>query len=74
MLFLYLFMALAPSAINMIVICTVKGAYEDDIAMLMVIQYAISIITLTLGTTIIIYIIGNLNHVDMGVPVVNNLK
>ncbi len=73
MLFLFLFMALAPSAINMIVICTVKGAYEDDIAMLMVIQYAISIITLTLGTTIIIYIIGNLNHVDMGVPVINAL-
>ena len=67
MLFLYLFMALAPSAINMIVICTVKGAYEDDIAMLMVIQYSISIITLTLGTTAIIYIIGNLNNVDMGV-------
>ena len=73
MLFLFLFMALAPSAINMIVICTVKGAYEDDIAMLMVIQYAISIITLTLGTTIIIYLIGNLNHVDMGVPVINAL-
>ena len=67
MLFLYLFMALAPSAINMIVICTVKGAYEDDIAMLMVIQYSISIITLTLGTTAVIYIIGNLNNVDMGV-------
>ncbi len=67
MLFLFLFMALAPSAINMIVICTVKGAYEDDIAMLMVIQYAISIITLTLGTTAVIYIIGNLNNVDMGV-------
>ena len=67
MLFLYLFMALAPSAINMIVICTVKGAYEDDIAMLMVIQYSFSIITLTLGTTAIIYIIGNLNNVDMGV-------
>ena len=67
MLFLFLFMALAPSAINMIVICTVKGAYEDDIAMLMVIQYSISIITLTLGTTAVIYIIGNLNNVDMGV-------
>ena len=44
-----------------------KGAYEDDIAMLMVIQYSISIITLTLGTTAVIYIIGNLNNVDMGV-------
>ena len=36
-------------------------------------KYAISIITLTLGTTIIIYLIGNLNHVDMGVPVINAL-
>ena len=56
MLFLYLFMALVLNAINMKVICTVKGVYEDDIAMLMVIQYSISIITLTLGT-----------NVDMGV-------
>jgi hypothetical protein len=37
MLFLYLFMALVLNAINMKVICTVKGVYEDDIAILIVI-------------------------------------
>jgi len=66
MLFLFLFMAQAPSAINMVVICTLKNAYEETLSMMMVAQYCISIISLTIGTSLVLYIIGNLNGVDMG--------
>ncbi len=66
MLFLFLFMAQAPSAINMVVICTLKNAYEETLSMMMVSQYCIAVISLTIGTSLILYIIGNLNGVDMG--------
>lgn len=59
MLFLFLFMSAAPSAINMIVICTLKEAYVESISMLMVVMYGISIITMTLGVTWIISIISS---------------
>ena len=63
MLFLFLFMSSAPSAINMIVICTLKGAYMESISMLMVVMYACAMITMTLSVTITIVVIANLNNV-----------
>lgn len=63
MLFLFLFMSSAPSAINMIVICTLKGAYMESISMLMVVMYACAMITMTLSVTITIVVVANLNNV-----------
>ena len=65
MLFLYLFMAAAPSAINMIVICTLKGAYMESISMMMMVMYGFAMITMTLGVTAIIGVIGYLNNVSI---------
>jgi hypothetical protein len=56
-------MSSAPSAINMIVICTLKGAYMESISMLMVVMYACAMITMTLSVTITIVVIANLNNV-----------
>ena len=67
MLFLYLFMSAAPSAINMIVICTLKEAYMESISMMMMVMYGIAMITMTLGVTVIIGIIGYLNNVNITV-------
>lgn len=63
MLFIYLFMSSMPSAINMIIVCTVKGVYSESISMIMVAMYGIGVITLTIGTTAIIYLLGQLNGV-----------
>ena len=65
MLFLYLFMAAAPSAINMIVICTLKGAYMESISMMMMVMYGFAMITMTLGVTAIIGVIGYLNNASI---------
>ena len=61
LVFIYLFMASAPSAINIIVICAYKDAYTEAVSMLMVVMYAASIVTMTLQVTFFIYILGNLN-------------
>lgn len=63
LLFLFLFMAMAPGAVNMIVICNVKGMFQESVSMLMVAMYGIGIVTLTLGVTGIISLIGYLNEV-----------
>lgn len=63
LLFLFLFMGMAPGAINMIMICTLKGYYQESVSVLMVAMYGISIITLTLGVTGIISLIGYLNNI-----------
>ena len=71
LVFIYLFMASAPSAINIIVICAYKDAYTEAVSMLMVVMYAASIVTMTLQVTFFIYLLGNLNAPDMPViPVV----
>ena len=63
MTFIYLFMASAPSAINIIVICSYKDCYVEAVSLLMIIMYAASIITLTIQVTFFIYILGNANAV-----------
>lgn len=65
MLFLFLFMSAAPGAINIIVICTLKGAYMESISMLMMVMYGLSMITMTLGVAMIIGVIGYLNNVPI---------
>lgn len=65
MLFIYLLLSSSPSAINMIIICTIKGVYSESISMLMVAMYGIGIITLTLTSTAFIYLIGQLNGVSI---------
>ena len=60
-------MSAAPSAINMIVICTLKEAYMESISMMMMVMYGIAMITMTLGVTVIIGIIGYLNNVNITV-------
>lgn len=67
LVFIYLFMASAPSAINIIVICAYKDAYTEAVSMLMVVMYAASIVTMTLQVTFFIYLLGNLNAPDMPV-------
>ena len=54
-------MASAPSAINIIVICTYKDLYVQAVSLLMIVMYAASIITLTLQVTFFVYVIGYLN-------------
>jgi predicted permease len=61
MTFIYLFMASAPSAINIIVICSYKDCYVEAVSLLMIIMYAASIITLTIQVTFFIYILGTPN-------------
>ena len=63
MVFIYLFMASAPSAINIIVICSYKDCYVEEVSLLMIIMYAACIITLTLQVTFFIYLLGNANGV-----------
>lgn len=65
MLFLFLFMSAAPGAINIIVICTLKGAYMESISMLMMVMYGLAMITMTLGVAMIIGVIGYLNKVPI---------
>jgi len=64
MTFIYLFMASAPSAINIIVICSYKDCYVEAVSLLMIIMYAASIITLTIQVTFFIYILGNPTNVS----------
>ena len=61
LVFIFLFMASAPSAINIIVICTYKDLYVQAVSLLMIVMYAASIITLTLQVTFFVYIIAYLN-------------
>ena len=61
LVFIFLFMASAPSAINIIVICTYKDLYVQAVSLLMIVMYAASIITLTLQVTFFVYVIGYLN-------------
>ena len=61
MTFIYLFMASAPSAINIIVICSYKDCYVEAVSLLMIIMYAASIITLTIQVTFFIYILVSPN-------------
>ena len=61
LVFIFLFMASAPSAINIIVICTYKDLYVQAVSLLMIVMYAAAIITLTLQVTFFVYIIAYLN-------------
>ena len=55
MVFLFLFMAAAPNAINVIVVCSIKNAYVKTVSMIMVVQYIISMITLIFQISLIIW-------------------
>lgn len=69
MVFVFLFMASAPSAINIIIICSYKDAYVETISLIMVVMYAIAIITLTLQVTFFIYILGYYNSMPSLIPI-----
>jgi predicted permease len=58
MIFLFLFMAAAPNAINVIVVCSVKNAYVETVSMMMVIQYLVSLFTLTFEISLIIWFLS----------------
>lgn len=58
MIFLFLFMAAAPNAINVIVVCSVKNAYVETVSMMMVIQYLVSVFTLTFEISLIIWFLS----------------
>ena len=60
--FNYLFLGAAPPAINIIVICTYKNAFVNEISSIMIVMYAAAIITLTLNITGFLYILGMLNE------------
>jgi len=55
MVFLFLFMAAAPNAINVIVVCSVKNAYVETVSLIMVVQYIVSMITLTFQISLIMW-------------------
>jgi len=59
--FNYLFLGAAPPAINIIVICTYKNAFVNEISSIMIVMYTAAIITLTLNITGFLYILGMLN-------------
>lgn len=58
--FLFMYLAACPSAINMILICSLKGAYIETVSTFMVVQYGMSIITLTFAVPGIISLIEKL--------------
>lgn len=60
--FNYLFLGAAPPAINIIVICAYKNAFVNEISSIMIVMYAVAIITLTLNITGFLYILGILNE------------
>ena len=61
LLFIFLFMACAPTAMTIIVICAYKGAYIESFSLLMIVMYAAGIVTMTLQITFFVYLIGNFN-------------
>lgn len=58
MIFLFLFMAAAPNAINTIVLCSMKNAYIETVSMIMVVQYVVSVFTLTIQISLIIWFLS----------------
>ena len=58
MIFLFLFMAAAPNAINVLVVCSVKNAYVETVSLMMVIQYLVSLFTLTFEISLIIWFLS----------------
>lgn len=56
-----LFLGAAPSAINIIVICTFKNTFVNEISSIMIAMYTASIVTLTVSIAIFLYILGSLN-------------
>ena len=69
MLFVYLFMASAPSAINIIIICSYKKCYVETVSLLMIYMYAAAIITITLQVTFFIWLIAYLNGQNQAQPI-----
>ena len=63
MLFLFLFMCAVPSGINMIVVCNLKSAYPESVSLLMVFMYGLSMITVTIGVTSLIFLLEYLDNV-----------
>lgn len=61
LLFIFLFMSCAPTAMTIIVICAYKGAYIESFSLLMIVMYGAGIVTMTLQITFFVYLIGNLN-------------
>ena len=61
LVFVYLFMVSAPSAINLVIICTYKQVYVKTISMFMIVVYGIAVITMTLQVTFFIYVLSILN-------------
>ena len=68
LVFIYLFMVSAPSAINLVIICTYKETYVKSISMFMIVIYGIAIITMTLQVTFFIYVLGILNAGNATTP------
>jgi predicted permease len=56
-LFLFLFMLTAPNAISLIVVCNAKKTRTALIAVIMIIQYGVSIITLTFANALYLYLL-----------------
>lgn len=59
--FNFLFLAAAPSAINIIVICSYKNIFLEEISSIMIVMYLSCIITLTINISLFFYILGTLN-------------
>jgi predicted permease len=57
LIFVYLFMLAAPNAINIIVVCSVKNAGERATSKMIMVQYVVAIVTLTLGIALFLYIL-----------------
>ena len=58
MLFIYMFMACAPVAINNIVICNYKNASIDACSSLLITMYALSVITVGANVSACVYFLG----------------
>lgn len=70
LVFIYLFMVAAPSAINLVVICTYKQTYIKSISMFMIVIYGVAVVTMTLQVTFFIYVLGILNAGNAATPAV----
>jgi predicted permease len=58
LVYLLLFSLAAPTAINVMLICNMKKAWEDYVAIYMLVSYTICLVTITISNTVFIYILS----------------
>jgi predicted permease len=58
LVYLLLFSLASPTAVNVMLICNMKKAWEDYVAVYMLVTYTICLVTVTIANTVYIYILS----------------